>query len=123
MDARSTVLILSSDEAIRDTLRWCLAEVVDHVVLAISWTSVVPLVKEHQPQLVVLDFDAIEPAGRPLLAQLLRTRYRLPIVAVGTTSAIVQAEQLGIPIGVAKPLDVGRIMATVADLVGIGSDP
>jgi hypothetical protein len=40
----------------------------------------------------VLDFDAIEPAGRPLLAQILRMRYQLPVVAMGTKSAIFQQE-------------------------------
>jgi DNA-binding NtrC family response regulator len=121
VDARSSVLLLSTDEAIRDTLRWCLAGFVDDVVVS-RWGAVIPLVREHGPTVVALDFDAIEFKGRPLLVQLLQTRYCTPMVAVGTTTAILHAESLGIRTCITKPINVGRIISTVANIVGMRRD-
>jgi DNA-binding NtrC family response regulator len=119
MGARTKVLILSAERSYRDALRWALAEVVDEVLIAATWSRVVPLVEKHRPSLVILDFDSIDRAGRGILTKLLDLRYHVKTVAIGTKRAIEDAEELGITTTFQKPVNVGALMAQVERLVDV----
>jgi DNA-binding NtrC family response regulator len=116
---RTKVLILSAERSYRDALRWALAEVVDDVVIAANWSRVAPLVDEHRPSIVVLDFDSVDRPARAVLLNLLARRFQVSVVAIGTKSAIDDAEALGVATTLRKPVNVGQLMSQVARMVDV----
>jgi len=110
-------LILTSDPALRDALRWA-AEEFGPVVVTNKPAMAIYRAAVHEPLVAVVDLDAVPPDGRSGLLSTLRTRFQIAIVGVGHPAVTQDATSLGLTEIVAKPVNVGKVMAAIDRILG-----
>lgn len=105
-------LILTSDPLVRDALRWA-AEEFGRVVVTSKPAMAIYLAAVHEPLVAVVDLDAVPPDGRSGLLATLRTRFRISIVGIGHPVVGHDTASLGLSGIIAKPVNVGDVMAAI----------
>lgn len=112
----SSVLIIDDDRTVLEMVRHCLAKLEVKVITGSSADEAVQLVRQHKPDVVLLDILMPGMSGLQVFTQIHELDRRLPVIFVtadvGSETAI-EAMQLGAYDYVAKPLDLPKLTALV----------
>lgn len=110
------ILVIDDDRTVLHMVQRALAEIAEPVLAASSADEGMELLREHQPDTVLLDIMLPDTSGLALFQQIREIDRRLPIIFItagaGSESAI-EAIQLGAFDYVAKPLDLPKLKILV----------
>ncbi|MCA9201636.1 MAG: sigma-54-dependent Fis family transcriptional regulator [Planctomycetales bacterium] len=110
------ILVIDDDRTVLHMVQRALAEIAEPVLAASSADEGMELLREHQPDTVLLDIMLPDTSGLALFQQIREIDRRLPIIFItagaGSESAI-EAIQLGAFDYVAKPLDLPKLKSLV----------
>jgi two-component system nitrogen regulation response regulator NtrX len=115
-----TVLIVDDEKNIRRTLRMVLDGEGFETLEAGSAEEALPMVDEHELDLVVIDVRLPGMSGLEALARLRAKKERLPIIVIsghGTIADAVSAVQQGAVDFLEKPLDRDRVLVSIRNAI------
>lgn len=112
----ASILVLASDPASRDQLRW-VAEEFGRVVTTSKPAMAIYLAAVHEPRVAIVDFDAVPPGGRSGLVSTLRDRFRSAIVGVASPATVDDVAVLGLAATVEKPVSGGTLISAVGRIL------
>ncbi|MCB9595338.1 MAG: PAS domain S-box protein [Sandaracinaceae bacterium] len=116
--APAEILVVDDDEGVRELLRQTLEEAGHTVRAAPNGMEAVAMVRDRQPDLVILDVMMPGLSGYDVAAMLRadpRTK-RLPIVILSVVSDRTRAESLGVDRYLSKPMQQDELLRTIDEV-------
>ena len=116
MKNQKTVLIVDDEAAMRKNLSELLGEEGFKIVEAADGESALRMVKDHQPNLILLDINLPRTDGLAVLVEVKRTQPNVPVIvftAYGTSERAIQAMKSGAYDYLEKPFDLDEFLLTI----------
>jgi two-component system, NtrC family, response regulator AtoC len=116
MKNQKTVLIVDDEAAMRKNLSELLGEEGFKIVEAADGESALSMVKDHQPNLILLDINLPRTDGLAVLVEVKRTQPDVPVIvftAYGTSERAIQAMKSGAYDYLEKPFDLDEFLLTI----------
>jgi DNA-binding NtrC family response regulator len=116
------LLVIDDDRSVVPLIRSACKHVAIEVLAAQSAEEGLRLLREHQPDVLLLDVMLPETTGLDLFAQVRKIDERVPVIfmtASGESETAIEATKLGALDYLIKPLDVARIKALVVQALEI----
>ena len=116
MKNQKTILIVDDEAAMRKNLSELLGEEGFKIVEAVDGESAISMVKDHQPQLILLDINLPRTDGLAVLVEVKRTQPDVPVIvftAYGTSERAIQAMKSGAYDYLEKPFDLDEFLLTI----------
>ncbi len=113
--ADNTVLVLVDDDVMQELLIKELVAAGYHVIDATSGGDVLPLAREHQPDLILLDLLARDPTAMDVALVLKHDQrtHNIPLIFLTTTSDSTGSIRMGAANFLVRPVGTGALLATV----------
>lgn len=109
------VLVVDDDRAIRHLITNAFAETEHEVVDAGDVETALPIIRDHQPDVVLLDIELPEISGFEAYSKIKALDPKLPVVYItggGTSDTAIEAMKLGALDYLLKPLDLSVVRET-----------
>jgi two-component system, NtrC family, response regulator AtoC len=116
MKNQKVILIVDDEAAMRKNLSELLGEEGFRIVEAVDGESAMSMVKEHRPNLILLDINLPRTDGLAVLVQVKRTQPDVPVIvftAYGTSERAIQAMKSGAYDYLEKPFDLDEFLLTI----------
>jgi DNA-binding NtrC family response regulator len=117
------VLVVDDDESVRYSFRKTLREPHYEVIGAADGAAGLAAVRDHAPDLVILDIQMPGMSGLEVLAELQRLSPKLPVLVItahGDSERVISAMKHGAFEYIEKPFDIPRMKTLVDDAIEIG---
>ncbi len=116
MKNQKTILVVDDEAAMRKNLSELLGEEGFTIVEAVDGESALSMVKNHQPNLILLDINLPRTDGLAVLVEVKRTQPDVPVIvftAYGTSERAIQAMKSGAYDYLEKPFDLDEFLLTI----------
>ncbi|MCX6145520.1 MAG: sigma-54 dependent transcriptional regulator [Ignavibacteriales bacterium] len=116
MKSQKTILVVDDEAAMRKNLSELLGEEGFKIAEAVDGESAMSMVKDHRPNLILLDINLPRVDGLAVLVEVKRTQPDVPVIvftAYGTSDRAIQAMKSGAYDYLEKPFDLDEFLLTI----------